>query len=85
LYPTGEARNVHRKKKTSSASQCTERRGLTPDRYTSHAQQYRFFYLTSCEDWTAMEDSSQESFMANNSTFCIMGAVMGFLNSERVK
>ena len=21
-----------------------------------------FFYLTICEDWTAMEDSSQESF-----------------------
>ena len=40
------------------------------------------FYSTRCEDWTAMEDTSQQSFQGHNSPFCIWGAVMGkFLNS----
>ena len=38
------------------------------------------FYSTSCEDWTAIEDSSLESLRAYNSPFCIRGAVMDFLN-----
>ncbi len=33
---------------------------------------------TDIDDWTAMEDSSQENFQAHNSPFCIRGAVMGF-------
>ena len=37
------------------------------------------FYLTSCEDWTTVEDSSQWGLQADNSQFCIRGAVMGFL------
>ena len=37
------------------------------------------FYSTSCEDWTAVEDSSWWGFKAYNSPFCIRGAVMGFL------
>jgi len=44
-------------------------------------------YSTSCEDWTAVEDSSQWGFRAYTSPFCIRGAVMTFIisfYSERV-
>ena len=40
------------------------------------------FYSTRCEDWTTMEDTSQESFQGSQLPICIWGAVMGeFLNS----
>ena len=42
------------------------------------------FYSTSCEDWTAVEDSSHWGFKVCNSPFCIRGAVMGFGKSERL-
>ena len=38
----------------------TERRSLAPDGYT--CTMIPIFYLTGREDWTAMEDPSQESF-----------------------
>ena len=37
-----------------------ERRNLAPDGYT--CTMIPVFYLTSCEDWTAKEDSPQEGF-----------------------
>jgi len=37
------------------------------------------FHLTSCEDWTAVEDSFEWGFKAYNSPFSIRGSVMGFL------
>ena len=39
------------------------------------------FNSTSCEDWTAVEDSSWWGFKAYNSPFCIRGAVIGFLKN----
>ena len=45
------------------------------------------YYSTSCEDWTAVEDSFHCGFRAYNSPFYKRGEVMGFLlslNSERV-
>ena len=37
------------------------------------------FYLTSCEDWTTVEDSLRWGFKSYNSPFCTRGAFMGFL------
>jgi len=37
-------------------------------------------FLTSYEDWTAVEDFSQWGFRAYNSPFCPRCAVMGFLS-----
>ena len=48
-------------------------------------QVFYFFLLDqNCEDWTAVEDSSQWVFSAYNSPFCIRGAVMGFLNAPKL-
>ena len=75
----GEVRNVRKiKTRLHLQSGVTERRSLIPiNGYTSHNN--TGFYSTSCEDWTAVEDSSQESFKAQNSPFCIRGAVMGYV------
>ena len=51
-------RNVHKIKQDFIFSLMSLKEGvLTPDGYTSYAKLYRVFYSTSCEDWTAVENS----------------------------
>ena len=60
----------HRLKQKFIFSLVQWKRSLTPREKYKPCTIIPVFYLTRCEDWTAIEDSSQESFQARNIYIC---------------